>query len=446
MKTQEEIDKAKELEETRSWFLGATAQKEEPKPDTEPETEAAPEPEEKQPEQPSDKPEEKPEEPKPEDKPLPFKVREIQKQDSQDIAEIAARTAAEVVGQMNKKAEPDPAPPEDPYKSLGRNGEYFRKLESLMPEKYSGLGHKITEFKAKEQEYKQKWLEENPDEEFDRTSREHKKFYDKNEPVVTPDDFEVAKEQVIIEKAERNIEERLRPKLEAQEAKEKQKEAQPKIASELTSTLYDVLGSLDEGLKDVATRDPDLASLEESNPAEAMALAESSSTFVPLLGIAASIAHGVKVSPDDPNLTSLSKVWQSIEQEYAGSTVKDQKTGQTLKFATVGEWAAMTPVQKQKHYCLTINEVQARLKGWFTEDVKNRATKYRALASKLGGGAGKATHEAGARTVQEATQTTVAKTPARSPSAGSSGSQVPSKVGVGVSKEKSVRPGLSWFA
>jgi hypothetical protein len=374
----------------------------------------------------------KEDEPEPEDDPLPHKITPL---GESDVAKLAAQTAVEAVRQMQEDQKEEPAPEPEPWKdtlkALGKKGQYLAKLEQIKPDKYKDLGRKIHDFKAKEQEYRQKWEEENPGSEFDRNDSEHRDFFRKNEPVVLPDDFEEAKEQVIVEQATARAEEKVRPIIEEQRRRQIETEVAPKVRDQIADIVLSAVSSVDDETKALVEQDRQLATLEEKDPLLAKALQEASTVFVPVIAVAAKVINKVPVDQNDPATQAFTNSWVTMEKEAVQSPPPDRRdpaTGAVKKFATVQQFMAMSKKMQDKHFIITPDDVMARLKSEYSSQVKQKTESYRDLVRLAGGSVkSKNTESASSQPTSRSTSgsQTVEKQPVRkSPAVGSRGPAV----------------------
>jgi hypothetical protein len=439
-----------EIDEIRNLFMQGgfsdlpildQEEEEEPKEESTEVPEDNPEPNDPEPE-PKDKPDEEPEE-----DPLPFKVTPL---DDSKVAELAAKTAAETVRQMqpappepNIEPEPKPEPWEDTLRAMGKKGQYLAKLQSLKPEKYGDLGKRIHDFKAKEKEYRQTWEEENEGLEFDRNDPEHKDFFRKNEPSVYPDDYEEAREVFIEEQAAARVEAKFRPVVEEQRRKQMEQEVAPKIRDAVAEIVLEAVASIDDDAKAIVEQDKTLNSLEEKDPIAAKALNEVSESYVPVIAVAAKIVNGVPVDQNDTASQAFMTVWANMENQAVQTgmpDVRDPKTGAVKKFTTIQQFISMPKAQQSRHYTITPADILARLKDDYRGQVKAKTGQYRDLVSKVAGSTKPKSGQTAGSQATPAKQTD-AQTPqpqrvAKSPSVGSrSPSVTPSGSGKGSSKE-----------
>ena len=145
------------------------------------------------------------EQPKPEKPKRKRKVTIPDEEEAVDIEDVATR-AAEKALQSQAQPQPQPQPqvqPENPETNLPDSYQWdlavVRQMEKGNPA-YRGLSDQLLKWYDREASYVSAWEKENPGKTFDAKASEHEDFY-ANEPPIDADAFEMAKVQVIEERA-----------------------------------------------------------------------------------------------------------------------------------------------------------------------------------------------------------------------------------------------------
>ena len=235
------------------------AEKKSPKPKEKAKAKEEPKAEEADPE-----PEEKPEE-----KPAPRLKRN--RVNPKEVAELAAKSAAEAAAETMRQLEEQRAAREEKASAkpeldipddLSEDVERLKEVQRLHAKDYKGrdLVAELLESTKREREYEKKWRRENPGQEFDWSDEEHARFAQDNAVEVDEDHLKEAEKSLIKEAAIREAEERFAKKY-GQDIEEIRRQ---KVEAELAPVRRQVDVAASKGLLEAVR--PDLVEQFDNDP------------------------------------------------------------------------------------------------------------------------------------------------------------------------------------
>jgi hypothetical protein len=306
-------------------------------------------------EKPAEKPATEPETPS---SPI-FGKKKSKKAEAREIADAVAEGNQKLIEAIQAKNEPvkpveqkaATPPPEDDSDDLASQ---IRKLEEINPS-YKGVTAKFEEFKKKEADYEAKWLAANPDEDFDPDSDEHAKFYERNEPVIKPSDLKKAEKELLREEARKEAQAAVEKQLAPIQQKQRNDEVQKRVGEKLQKTFAEVAKEAVAAVLPDFKGD-DISKVAESDPLAAQVLSASANRWLPIIQSASLVYNGATVDENDPAVQGVNHMIGVLEEQVLGLPVAD-RTNKGKKFATLGEYAAMSRAEQARHWYIGEDEI-----------------------------------------------------------------------------------------
>lgn len=177
---------------------------------------------------------------KPKEKPVaktPPRRAEPQGMTPEQIASLAAETAARITG-VKKTEEPAKEAGPELSASEQRKLVVLKHMETLYGDKYKGLSKKYVDGQAKVKAYAAQWEKDHPGQEFDEAADEHQEYFEKNDLFESweQDEFDEARLDILAERRAKTLtEERnkeINAKLSKLERSEKLRDSVPQIHGE----------------------------------------------------------------------------------------------------------------------------------------------------------------------------------------------------------------------
>lgn len=305
-----------------------------------------------------------------EDKPRKINVRKREPvQDVEQVAAVAATTAAKTVAQAFEHLKPTRETPsadpnadaealltneeKDDYaviKHMAATNEAYKDL----PGQYLGQMRKIVD-------YQRKWEAANPGETFDPNNEEHNDFYDRVAPRYSQRDFEDAKIDMAVERRLAKVQGKSDQKAEKLEAEMAMKDAVPLINQSQVTAIRDVLTAVNPELdKLLKEKGPD--AVVEADEVAADIVRAAMGNLTPFIEAARHIdepSRRIKINEKNPQhveyIEYLMAQEQAIANGPASGRIKDGK-----RFASRRDFAAMPADQRAKHWFLTVDDLIAR--------------------------------------------------------------------------------------
>jgi hypothetical protein len=387
---------SKEREEIRDAVAGSfldrligkgKEKKETPKPET---PEPAAEPENKETKVESPAPAVKPRKSKKVAEPKP-----ITEEDMVRVASEAATRAASEVQQRSPVPEVPHGTFEAPLepevsKSLAKELPIYRKLAEMEPRKYGNVVKELSEFSAKEKQYRKDWESQNPGATFDPEAADHNDFFERNFPSVDSEDFDAAKESIIEERAAAKAEERIAKKMEEKygpdiERIQQERAAQamrPALETTLKAAVVDILGAIDEKYAPLAEDVAKLDTLKTVDPMASDVADEVCAQAMPILvevkrihtqdGKGKFLFPYDPKNPDKPVHAIIANLVEVAEKNIPTLPRADQVDGKGRSFATWRDYAAMSPQERSKHWFLDEENLTYLVMGEARREARDR--------------------------------------------------------------------------
>lgn len=327
------------------------------------ETPSEPQPDEKKPKA---KAKEIPPPAPPEDKP---KAKRRTKEPEIDPIALAEATGREIAREMAR--EKAPVQPKEPEVELelpeefARDVQVFDEMAKMKPKEYGDIRKKLAKYAKAEDDYRTKWEQEHPDEEFDPDSDEHDDFYKRIKPDYEQRDFESAKESLIEQRAAARAEERLRQEFEQREKQREQAgQIKPEIEREMVGLMGDMLKEADPDNAELAKDWASIQLLDEKNPLLADVMVGVHNETRPVLEATRRLFRGI--DRPDQNNAAHQRVFALIsetEEQVKKMPLKERYDEEGRLFATQDEYSKMNPAERQKHWYIGENELAAVVRG-----------------------------------------------------------------------------------
>jgi len=263
----------------------------------------------------------------------------------EEIARLAATTAAEVVRQP-KQAPTTPEPEVDD--DLKAMAPVYAELEQMFPEKYkAGLLPRIAEFRRLELARADKWEKEHEGEVYDADAEEHAEFYAKHEPKINTSDIDEAKFEI---RHRARLERDIKPETEQIKQELQRLKAEPLAQQSEIEFLVNLYGQL-TGEKEVTQEK--VAAWAKDN-VETATLAESASTELRPLARTISLLwdNAEKMDSKNPLHTHAVELFNKMEAELSESeeAVVDTKGRNWVPLA---QYEKLPADQKAKSFTTT---------------------------------------------------------------------------------------------
>ena len=306
------------------------------------------------------------------------------------VATAAAKSAAAAVRETPRQDQPvTKQQPQDDTATLlkslpeeySAHADVLQEMQRKWPEKHGNVIKQLVETAQKEQAYRTAWEKEHPGERFDENSSEHDDFFDGLPDPVDQKDFRVAAREV----DKREVVAELRPEIDTLRSEvhqsRKEKEIEPLIAQRAMSTISEVLGAINPEYAKLAGDEASLNKLSEDDPiASDIAYAVATDAIREVADVVRLHSQVVKFDQRNPVHMSIWKVAHDAERDIAALPVRDRLDESQRMFATREEYAAMSPVERSKHWILGQEALITILHGRATEKAR---TLYKAEQEKL---------------------------------------------------------------
>lgn len=336
--------------------------------------EAKPKAEEKPKEEvkPEVKPEEKPKEEK-------AKVKVSRKAPAPDVKTIAAEAATAATREALKAAEaatikkPGQTKPQIEVDIERLPEEYredipvLRRMEEKWPEKYKGLTDKYVKASSRIEAYREKWLQDNPGQQFDPEAQEHASFIESNEVDWSDRDYARTLSSIETESALEQERKKVNEKLEEVESKLVEKELEPAIRSRQSEISRGIISAIDKEFVGIigdngTVNRKEIDRLREIDPFRTDTLLAAVSNTSRFIDVAERIFHPsgrFKADKANPAHVDAARFLIAIEDEITAGG-EDYMVRQDGKvFVTRHEWAAMDANQRRRHWRLEKDDLIA---------------------------------------------------------------------------------------
>lgn len=269
---------------------------------------------------------------------------------AEDTARIAATAAAEVVAR--KTAEPPQKPQDEPVvlpDEFEAERPIYERMEAEKPEKYKGLVKELASYAKLENDYIQKWIDENPGMEYDPNSNEHDEFYRRHQPAMDPEDIEAAKESLREAKIRAQVLQEISPELNEIRTNKAIQAAAPKFQAAAQGVITDVLEGINPEYAKVATDREKLNQIGEEDPIAADVGQSVVNKYVTLATEAVALHNGIPFNSKNPahmdTFYRVLRIEDSIKALPPGEQVYEGR-----RFATREEYGRMSPEMKRSHW------------------------------------------------------------------------------------------------
>lgn len=291
-----------------------------------------------------------------------------------DPAKIATEAARAVAAELNKGGGGGEGGGRHELSDEEREDiETMKMLEELDPSKYKGHADKTRKFiKDVLNPYRDKWLKEHPGEAFDPDSDEHEAVY-KQQPQVTPDDWQSAKDELRINrKAEQIFEKKFGPKLTEIEKKNAERAILPKIESEAHAAIESLVKAVDPELAKLIGEEDEIKKMAELDPIATEVLDRAAGdlrVLVTELDKLSTPELQYGINDRNPAHRALINFATGYESEIKKMPAKDQLWN-GKKFATQEEYGKMNRADQAQHWVLSGQDIREVLIERFANGVK----------------------------------------------------------------------------
>lgn len=338
-------------------------------------------------------------EPEPEPKPKPPKklsTEELIRMNAEGTRDAVVAGVREAVEQTQRRSQPEPEPQPDPEKatlpaSIKKNLEALRILGETKPDEFKDIESKAIKFWDEKNgelvKYRKAWQKENPGEEFDMDSPDHADWMRDNEPYVSEEDLEYAKEEAMRRKLRTEIRSEIEPLRRRVAEREADEKSAPIIAQTLNGSVKELVAQINPELKDLT--DEELgADLKDKDPVAAHVILRTAPSYVPLISETIRLFSGKPYDPNNQVHVHLDRYAQGLEQSFAGmppeQTYISGPKG-NLRFATRTQYAKLSPAEKAK--CWTVDKetiVHCLRRDWTLETTRSYQ-EYKTLVEAISG-------------------------------------------------------------
>lgn len=258
------------------------------------------------------------------------------------VAEAAAESAARTVAKMQA----DKAGEEIP-EHIKKREEVYKELEEINPQKYSGVMRKVVEFARREEERADAWEKAHPGEAYDADADEHKQWYDANEPKIDPEDLEDAR---IAVKANKIIEQRMRPEIEKTRVEVEKTRVEPLAAASAANVTEKVLGAF---VPDAPLSRETVKKLIDEDPDAYEIAVQVDNAFRPVASAVPKLYRGIEQF-DENNRAHVEarNMLYHMEQELKNSDPDDLNRG-GKKWASLAEFYALPANKRSGYWCVS---------------------------------------------------------------------------------------------
>lgn len=177
--------------------------------------------------------------------PEPITADQIAEAAARGVAKGMSETKERAVAKEEKSAEESLSPSEK------RKADVLRHLETLHPDKYSGLADKFIKSAAALTAYGAKWEEEHPGQEFDDQSPEHEDFFKKNDVDWDEEDFSDAAVDMRVQRSLEGKGSETKQEIDALKRKIQLQESGAEIGAKQTSAAEEYWKTLGEEFSDI---------------------------------------------------------------------------------------------------------------------------------------------------------------------------------------------------
>jgi hypothetical protein len=297
----------------------------------------------------------------------PPKEPEPQQMTPEVVANVAARTAAEVLKQSAPKVEKvDDDYPEE-YRESAK---VFDVMAQANPQKYGKIKQQLQGFHTKEQEYRASWEAKNDGESFDPDADEHAAFYSRHTPKIEEQDIAAAEKALedaeINAKVDARVQEQLKTVMQPLRANQIEQQIAPVVISArqrlAAAALTAVLPKIDP-----ANITQDLVKeIEEKNPREveiinaaADAKGNVADAYIRITSNAVNLDQRNPVHAEVIDV--VSRVQSFVLSRPRDERVRQSDDGRTLEFAPVERYAAMSQAERARYWTIGLEEVSRQL-------------------------------------------------------------------------------------
>lgn len=298
---------------------------------------------------------------------------------AEQIAAAAAEGVARAFPKPEKKDSPQDTKPDESWMTDTdkRRVAVLQQMEKLYPERYKGIAEKYATSKKGLINYAKKWEAEHPGEEFDETAEEHAEFLDSNDIDWEDEDYLEAAAEL---KASAKIAESQKTtdqKLSSIERKEKLREAQPLIFSEVGKAAHGywkLMGETFAGIVDEnGNFDPAKAkAIADADPVTfgirleaAKALDAEVAELYKLMGVPGlkddagnPAEYGlVEFDPKNPIHANLDKFANEQEQAMKRLPEADQRDSEGRSFLPYADYYKLNPKQRAAFWTFTATDL-----------------------------------------------------------------------------------------
>lgn len=311
----------------------------------------------KEPEKPKEEP--GPEKPAPTEasKPKAKKKSPAQEVSVQQMTEVATtaavKAAADVARSFQPAAKPEPEAPQPPtIDAIAKDlpDEYredipvIAEMERLNPAKYAGLVNKVVKAVKAEEDYVTKWQADHQGEEFDPEAEDHADFYARNFPNYSQADFKTAERTMIKREAREETMQAIAPKLEEMEAQKRVQQAAQAVDNTVTAVFTELVGAVRPEWTEHVKNVTKLNELSAEDPMAGDILTDAAGRWLPLANEAA-VFYEANTVHNPQARKALNQFYSDLERAIAALPV-DQQMDKGRRFATIQEFAALTPDQR----------------------------------------------------------------------------------------------------
>lgn len=300
--------------------------------------------------------------------------------DPVEIAEAAARGVAEAMrssGRDKPAEKPDKLEPEIKPEDLPEDyAEYFEALD-LLPKidpKYQGrnLKRELAEASRKEASYRKTWEKKNPGETFDPDAADHAEFYATIQPAIKPSDLRRADRELIrqraTEDAERRIEEKIGPDIQALRSQRAIQQIAPVVEQAQISITHSIAEGMGSDYANAMRESPEkFRSLIEQDPEIQEAAIQIGGIADAAIEQAAAFHAGVeRPNMSNPSHARFFGFIDGLEEAAANGDIEPPEI-KGRQFVTREAYLAMSPRQQARSWTIAHFEDFPKLLGAYAK-------------------------------------------------------------------------------
>lgn len=305
---------------------------------------------------------------------------------AEDIARAATTAATEAVLNASKGKEEEevqvvPEHPELPPEHQ-EFAELYAELAEMNPKKYGKIFDKIKEFGEKEAAYIDKWREENPGDDFDPESTEHRNWYARNEFKIDPLDNRRAERALTKREIKREMSEEYNKELAPIKQKMRVQELQATVGTDQRKVAQEMIKAVVPDQKDFSKEALD--KIGETDKIAGTTIMEVVPAWMGVIE-SARLLRDEAVPFDDTNQTHtfVANMLGELEHNISSLPPAERMHG-GKQFAALATYTKMSKKDQAKHWAVSSDALVEYVGSVAKREIAKRKQFWEQKAKELG--------------------------------------------------------------